>query len=247
MKATTNKSGEIGERIKAVRTALSENQKDFASKLEVGFSTYQKYEMGMSIPGGEAIKGFVRLGINANWLLTGEGEMLLPDAQPRPAPPTVQPEGSRVSDQGAFMPPIPHPGFVFVPRYEVEASMGNGTVIHSEQIVDYLAFREDWVRLELGLNPNNLILISSVGDSMEPTLKTNDLLLVDRGSSEVRHDAIYCFAYNGELRVKRMQFRMSGVLVVKSDNPRYETEEVSADQLNLITIIGRVVWYGRGM
>lgn len=205
------------------------------------------YELGNSIPGGEAVAALMRVGISANWLLTGEGAMLLSDDQARPALPAVQPEYSRVSDQVAFMPPIPHPGFVFVPRYEVEASMGNGTMIHSEQIVDYLAFREDWVRLELGLNPSNLILISSVGDSMEPTLRTNDLLLIDRGSSEVRHDAIYCFAYNGELRVKRMQFRMNGVMVVKSDNPRYETEEVSADNLDLIKIIGRVVWYGRGM
>jgi phage repressor protein C with HTH and peptisase S24 domain len=230
----------VAERLRFAREKMGIGQADAASKFGIPVSTYRKYESGPSEPGSEAIAGISRAGINANWLLTGEGAMLLADVQPYPALHSVQPEYSLVSEQRAFIPPIPHPGFVFVPRFEVAASMGNGSVIHSEQIVDYLAFREDWVRTELCLNPKNLILISSVGDSMEPTLRTNDLLLIDRGAAEVKHDAIYAFAFNGELRVKRMQFRMNGVLIVKSDNPQY-------DDVDSIKIIGRVVWYGRGM
>lgn len=247
MKASGNNLEEIGARMKAARIFLGHSQDMLSTLLGGSKRGIQNNESGKSVPGGEVISGFIGLGINPVWLLTGEGVMLLSDAQTSPAPPTVPPKYSRVSDHIAFMPPIPHPGFIFVPRYEVEASMGNGTVIHSEQIVDYLAFREDWVRTVLCLNPKNLILISSYGDSMEPTLKSNDLLLIDQGSSDSRHDDIYAFSANGELRVKRIQFRMSGVLVVKSDNPRYETEEVSADDVDSIKIIGRVVWYGRRM
>lgn len=71
----------ISDRLKLARTALALNQKEFASNSGVGFSTYQKYEMGMSVPGGDAIEGFIRLGINANWLLTGEGEKFLVNHQ----------------------------------------------------------------------------------------------------------------------------------------------------------------------
>jgi phage repressor protein C with HTH and peptisase S24 domain len=237
----------IAERLRYVREKMGIGQADASSKFGIPVSTYRKYETGPSEPGSDAIAGISRAGINANWLLTGEGVMLLSDVQSRPDLPEIQQKYSRVSDHGAFMPPVPHPGFIFVPRFEVEASMGNGSVIHSEQIVDYLAFREDWVRLELGLNPKNLFLISSVGDSMEPTLRTNDLLLIDRGSAEVKHDAIYCFVYNGELRVKRIQFKMSGILIVKSDNQQYEAEIIPLDQRDSIKIIGRVVWFGRGM
>lgn len=35
------------------------------------------------MPGGKIISGLVRLGINANWLLTGEGVMLLKDLVPQ--------------------------------------------------------------------------------------------------------------------------------------------------------------------
>lgn len=144
-------------------------------------------------------------------------------------------------------PAQPPYGFVFVPRYDVTASMGNGTVIHSEQIVDHLAFREEWVRTELSANPNNLVLISAIGDSMEPTLRAGDLLLIDRSDAGVKQDAIYAFATNGELRVKRMQLKIDGRVVVKSDNPQYEAETLTSDQVISLRIVGRVVWSGRRM
>lgn len=72
---------EIPARLKIARASFNLNQKEFASQSGVGFSTYQKYEMGMSVPGGEAIEGFMRLGISANWLLTGEGEMLISEGR----------------------------------------------------------------------------------------------------------------------------------------------------------------------
>lgn len=43
--------------------------------------------MGLRAPGAEALEAFVRAGINANWLLTGDGPMLLADlAPPEPEP-----------------------------------------------------------------------------------------------------------------------------------------------------------------
>lgn len=145
----------------------------------------------------------------------------------------------------AYM-PAPE-GFILVPRYDVTGSMGNGHVIHSEQIVDHLAFRSEWVRTELGTSPKNLVLISAVGDSMEPTLRAHDLLLIDRSVLSVKQDAIYAFAVDGELRVKRIQRLFDGSLIIKSDNPEYATETLTPIQAETINIIGRVVWSGRRM
>lgn len=145
-----------------------------------------------------------------------------------------------------YSPPAPD-GFVLVARYDVTGSMGNGHVIHSEQIVDHLAFRAEWVRTELGTSPNNLVLISAVGDSMEPTLRAHDLLLIDRSVLSVKQDAIYAFAVDGELRVKRIQRLFDGSLIIKSDNPEYAAETLTSAQAETINIIGRVVWSGRRM
>lgn len=138
-------------------------------------------------------------------------------------------------------------GFILVPRYDVTGSMGNGHVIHSEQIVDHLAFRAEWVRTELNTSPAHLVLISAIGDSMEPTLRSHDLLLIDRSVQSVKQDSIYAFAVDGELRVKRIQRLFDGCLVVKSDNPGYGTETLSPAQAETINIVGRVVWFGRRM
>lgn len=67
----------IGARLRVAREALGFKQAELATKSGCSPSTYQKYEQGSSVPGGDAIAGLVRLGINANWLLTGDGPVLI--------------------------------------------------------------------------------------------------------------------------------------------------------------------------
>lgn len=82
----------LPQRLKDARAALGLTQKEMAGNLIVSDRAYQGYEDGRSIPGGGVISGYVRLGINANWLLTGEGPMLLKDLEPPLAPaPMPQP------------------------------------------------------------------------------------------------------------------------------------------------------------
>lgn len=239
MVSSCNLKGEIGARIKEARAALLLTQKEFCVMTGMKLPSLRDYELGNSIPGGEAIVDLTRARINTNWLLTGVGEMFLADI-PYISSSSVSHHDARQETQ------LPY-GFVLVPRYDVSASMGNGSVIHSEQVVDHLAFREEWVRTELSTNPTNLVLISAIGDSMEPTLRAGDLLLIDRSAAGVKQDAIYAFATNGELRVKRMQLKIDGCVVVKSDNPQYEAEILTSDQVSSLRIVGRVVWSGRRM
>jgi phage repressor protein C with HTH and peptisase S24 domain len=139
------------------------------------------------------------------------------------------------------------PGFVFVPKYEVTASMGHGLVVHSEMIVDYLAFREDWLRNTMRLNPKDLFLINTIGDSMYPTLHSGDVLLIEQSTVLRREDNLYVFSHEGQLRVKRIQFRFNGSLAIISDNVQYREEVIPLEQVESIILLGRVVWYGRSM
>lgn len=229
----------ISDRLIFLRGYLKLSQPEVATRFGIPYNSYIKYEHGSSKPGSDAIEGIARAGINTNWLLTGEGEILLADQ--------LKAAQAEASHSVARDPALPPYGFVLVPRYDVAASMGNGTVIHSEQIVDHLAFREEWVRTELSANPKNLVLISAIGDSMEPTLRAGDLLLIDRSDAGVKQDAIYAFATNGELRVKRMQLKIDGSVVVKSDNPQYDSEILTSKMAASLRIVGRVVWSGRRM
>lgn len=76
-KAASSYAAAVGQRLKSVRKAINLSQDELASQSGVSYSVLQKYEIGRSVPGGEAIAGFVRCGINGNWLLTGDGPMLM--------------------------------------------------------------------------------------------------------------------------------------------------------------------------
>lgn len=69
------------DRLKSARAMLGLKQDEMSAQSGVSYSAYQKYEMGRSLPCADALVGFMQLGINANWLLTGEGPMLLADLQ----------------------------------------------------------------------------------------------------------------------------------------------------------------------
>lgn len=70
-------STEIGARIKAWRKAIGLTQAEFARRLGVHIGVLKKYEQGLNIPGGEALAAIAKTGVNMNWLLTGEGDMLV--------------------------------------------------------------------------------------------------------------------------------------------------------------------------
>ncbi|WP_142849225.1 helix-turn-helix transcriptional regulator [Telmatospirillum sp. J64-1] len=134
--------------------------------------------------------------------------------------------------------------FVLVPRYDVKAAAGYGAVIHSEQIVDHLAFKAEWVRRQLRVNPEYLLLIEAMGDSMEDTISDGDLLLVNTQEPRIKDNAIYAISVNGDLIVKRVQRRLDGTIMVMSDNPRYRPEEVPPHTADQLRVIGQVVWHG---
>lgn len=68
----------LGERIKAARKAVGLTQDSLAALAGATSKRgLQDNEAGKGMPGGQMIGAMVRAGINANWLLTGEGPMLL--------------------------------------------------------------------------------------------------------------------------------------------------------------------------
>ncbi|MGZ8944334.1 MAG: helix-turn-helix domain-containing protein [Methylococcaceae bacterium] len=76
----------IGSRLKQWRIFNKLNQDEASTKLNIPFSTFKKYEMDTRNPGAEAMEAFVNAGINANWLLTGTGPMLVADYSVTTAP-----------------------------------------------------------------------------------------------------------------------------------------------------------------
>jgi transcriptional regulator with XRE-family HTH domain len=67
---------EITDRLKAIRSFLGKTQKDMAAALGVSLGSLQAYESGSSYPGGRVLEELARLGVNSNWVLLEEGDMM---------------------------------------------------------------------------------------------------------------------------------------------------------------------------
>ena len=69
----------ISERLSQLRGELGISQPAAATKFHIPLPSWKNYEKGPSEPGAGALRGLAEGGVNINWLLTGEGEMLLTD------------------------------------------------------------------------------------------------------------------------------------------------------------------------
>jgi len=67
----------VAERVKKIRETLGKTQKDMAISIQISYRTWQNYEDGVNSPNWDVCETLVKLGFNANWLLTGEGDMKL--------------------------------------------------------------------------------------------------------------------------------------------------------------------------
>lgn len=124
-----------------------------------------------------------------------------------------------------------------VPRLALGASAGPGALDPSERPVGAFRFSARWLRGQ-GLDPAALSAIAVAGDSMDPTLRDGDEILVDRTQRALR-DGIHVVRVDDALLVKRLDTGRPGTIALLSDNPAYRALELAAGE---VEVIGRVVW-----
>lgn len=139
--------------------------------------------------------------------------------------------------------------YAYIPLYDIRPSAGPGTSVETEEVKDFLAFKQEWIRGVLRVNPKDLKLVYVDGDSMEPTLHNGDIILVNVGNHSVVRDGVYVVRIGAATLVKRLQLLPGNKLKVKSDNEGvYESFLVDLEKLgDEVSVIGRVVWAGRGL
>ena len=212
------------------------SQEAMAKEMGISRNTYWSYERGNTKPTVEFLDQFSKVtGAPLNVLLSCLlSDMSSEDAQKIGNALKTAPKTETNTEDA----------YVTVPRYDVRASAGHGQIVHSELIVDHLSFKNRWIA-EKGLNPDRLALIEIRGDSMEPSLHNGDMILLDLRAQRLTTNGIYVIQHNGHLLVKRIQVKMNGSVLIKSDNPAYEVEVLSPSQAESVIVVGRVVWYFR--
>lgn len=136
---------------------------------------------------------------------------------------------------------------VWIAHYDVRAAMGGGQIPH-----DYPEMLQD-VRVspthlrEVGVKFSehfHLKMITGWGQSMAPTIKDRDPLLVDITIREFTGDGIYLFSHDEMLYVKRLQKKGRDRFKMISDNKHHDPEEIRVDDTHILARV-LYVWNGQ--
>lgn len=205
---------------------------------------------GMSAAKARLIGAF--LDVNPYWLETGLGspelshpratqaELATIDApdkrqKPREQPLVHSPVTLIDPDDG-----VPD-DVVLVPESRITFSAGDGHINYEiVEDAEPFPYKRSFFH-QHRINPDRVRRFPVTGDSMEPMLFNGDTILVNQDEKDVIDGKLYALRYGDQMRVKFLSKRLDGTLILRSLNPSYSDEVISADVANEhITIIGRV-------
>jgi len=184
-------------------------------------STYHGHENGSRGLRADVAQKYARaFRVSPDWLMFGKGDDMTGPADDAPE-----------SD--------------LVPIYDIEASAGNGIIPgEDEAVVDHLALPPGYLRRITSAPVSALAIVTVTGDSMSPTLRGGDVVMIDTRKQNPGYDGLFVLRFDGALHVKRMnRGSRPGVVRIVSDNPvGYAPFE---REMHDVEVVGKVLWYGR--
>ena len=196
----------------------TDSARKFADSVGIKPSTFQSILERGTLSVDNLVRISAEKGVSLSWLATGE-------------------------DEGASEPATSERS-VLLPRYNVHASAGNGTVVLSEDITDFLTVSRSLIE-RIAPPGARLGIIAATGDSMFPTVQDGDLLIIDFSVGRPHVDAggVFVVSYAGGLFVKRLQVMVDGTIQIISDNPAYAPERIERDMADeLMQVHAQVIW-----
>ena len=167
------------------------------------------------------------LGVNVEWLVTGEGNMIKPNI---------------ISLDSADSDKLPA-GFVQIPEYKICFGAGEAEEPTYEEIQDCVPayFRSSFFS-DRGINPKNCKRFKVIGDSMIPLINDGDYITVDCTPKDyIENNQIYALVFDHSLRIKRL-IKSFKTLTIRSDNSIYPDEVLTLEEAaQMIHIIGKVI------
>lgn len=218
--ADSQASNGFGERLRSLIAAKDLKPADFARKSGVPRARISEYLNDLRQPSPQYLFMMAKaLGVEAEWLRTGEGPVI-----------SIRTGG------GAS-------GSVNLPEFDISYAMGGGALLADHADATTVAFPRDWLRPIIRGSFDQVFIARGEGDSMQPTLLDGDITIIDTAQRALNsQDRLWAIQY-GELgMIKRLRAQPDGGILVLSDNPTVAAFTAYDGEVQLI---GRVVWIGR--
>jgi len=145
-------------------------------------------------------------------------------------------DATRLVDQGEVAP---------ISLLDLSFSMGPGTDIDHYVEETPFSFDLGYIRSFTRTPPSKLRLAHGVGESMYPTLLSNDLVWIDTTQTDLnQQDRLWAISLFGAAAIKRLRMVGPGRVLVISDNPAVQDQEVDAAD---VIVTGRVIRIARDL
>tara|TARA_R100000406_G_scaffold6004_1_gene4022 strand:- start:264 stop:914 length:651 start_codon:yes stop_codon:yes gene_type:complete len=126
-----------------------------------------------------------------------------------------------------------------IPVLDLAYGMGGTYLDDFDPTANLEPFPASFIRTYSKAKAENLVMARGIGDSMSPTIGSNDQILIDRSVNSLRiADKVWAFSFGGLGMVKRLRARGDGSIAILSDNPLVPEDRAVDDEL---FIIGQVV------
>jgi repressor LexA len=209
----------IGERLRSARENKELDQASLARKAGIVTRTLQRWEKGEQVPDGIAITRLARAtGVQASWLLTGEGEMY--PSPSRPDNVYTLPGSNRRRVRTVDLPLI-----AAVPAGKV------ATLFHPDYVDDYVTVDD--------VKDAQAFALKVKGNSMSPRIEDGDVVIVSP-QQEARSGDVCVARVNGEDTLKKVKFEGNYIHLIPL-NPEYDPVTVKKRDVNFIWKVVKLI------
>ena len=210
-----------------------ESLRSFGRMIGVSEGGLRKYlPPGTSKPTFDKLVAIARYkNVCLEWLATGEGpkdpwpeSFWFGDDKPAKTKPTI----SKVQHQDSQC----DNGGTYIEAY--------GEFILGSKSIRREPVNRQWLSRR-GFSTEHLRVAVAQGDSMDPTIKDDDSLVINLNSTTLIDGKVFALNLGGELCARRIQRLWAGGIELIPDNKRYGKQVVPAEDLERLEVVGQVV------
>ncbi|WP_288063309.1 XRE family transcriptional regulator [Rodentibacter caecimuris] len=217
----SRKGSSFSERLKEL--IGNKSGRSFAKDAGISYSTLHNYLTDTSLP---TLDNLIALANYANvsvqWLATGE--YLEESKQKDSTNLTVSNDETFISIEDCR---------------DVRISAGGGGFNDDYRTFNTTKVEKAWLDARR-LKADNCAMFLVSGDSMYPTLKDGEEIIVDRSKTDLKDGKIFVLNNERAMLVKKVQITYTGVTLI-SQNTEYSPIELDAEQASNLIVIGQVV------
>lgn len=139
---------------------------------------------------------------------------------------------------------LANPEIVQIDVLDVRACCGNGIENFTENVIGQQMMTLPALRELTESAPENIKIIKAIGESMMPTIHTDDIVWIDISVKTPTSDGLYILCVGSDLLIRRIQINpFDNTATVIADNNKYLP--IPRQNYRDIKVVGKVIYHMR--